>query len=91
GAFDVHGTISASSKGPDWSRFTATFDNLHSFVVPAFELRDLNLINNDSAVALDNVVMFAVPEPRGPGLAAWGAGMLVGFSRLRAREGVETV
>jgi hypothetical protein len=81
GAFDVQGTIGPSSKGVDWSRFTAVFDNLHSHVVPAFELRDLNLINDDSAVALDNVVLFVVPEPACPTLAAFGSGMLLGLRR----------
>jgi len=83
GAFNVHGTISGSSKGVDWSRFMGTFENLHSFVVPAFELRDFNLINDDSAVALDNITIFAIPEPQVPSLAAFGAGMTIGLTRRR--------
>jgi len=83
GAFNVHGTISESSKGADWSRFTGTFENLHSFVVPAFELRDFNLISDDSAVALDNITIFAIPEPQVPSLAAFGAGMTIGLTRRR--------
>jgi hypothetical protein len=61
GPFNVNGTIGPSSKGTDWSLFTLFFQNTNAFIVPAFELRDFNFINDDSAVAVDNVLL--VPEP----------------------------
>jgi hypothetical protein len=81
GAFNVQGTFSPSSKGADWMRFTAIFDNVHADIVPAFELRDLNLINDDSAVAIDIVILFPIPEPARGTLAAMGAGVLIGRRR----------
>jgi hypothetical protein len=62
GSANVTGSIGPSSKGANWSLFSLTFDNTHGFVVPAFDLRDLNLVNDDSAVALDNVTLVEVPE-----------------------------
>ena len=62
GPANVTGSIGPSSKGANWSFFTLTFDNTHGFIVPAFDLRDLNLVNNDSAVGLDNVTLSEVPE-----------------------------
>ena len=81
GPFNVNGTIGPSSKGTGWSLFATTFQNTHGFIVPAFELRDFNLINNDSAVAIDNVVM--VPEP-----GSWVliGGLLAGFVCTRRKR-----
>ncbi|HZJ16488.1 MAG TPA: immunoglobulin domain-containing protein, partial [Chthoniobacteraceae bacterium] len=62
GLANVTGSIGPSSKGANWSLFTLTFDNTHGFIVPAFDLRDLNLVNDDSAVALDNVKLTEIPE-----------------------------
>ena len=83
GSFNVNGSIGASTKGADWSLFRGSFVNTHAFVVPAFELRELNLINDDSAVALDNV--FLIPEGGALSFALIGGGFL-GLGRHRANE-----
>lgn len=83
GPFNVNGTIGPSSKGTGWSLFTLFFQNTNSFIAPAFELRDFNFLNNDSAVAIDNVLL--VPEP-----GAWllTSAALVGLTaRHRMRGG----
>ncbi len=61
GAFNVNGTLGASSKGADWVKFTLTFNSTHGFLVPVFDLRELNTTDNDSAVAIDNVVLNTAP------------------------------
>lgn len=84
GPFNVNGTIGASSKGAGWSLFTRSFENTHAFIVPAFELRDFNFINDDSAVAVDNVVM--VPEPGSWLLTSGTLAGLAGMHRMRRVE-----
>jgi len=84
GPFNVNGTLGVSSKGAGWSLFTRSFDNVHGFIVPAFELRDLNFVNNDSAVAIDNVVM--IPEAQSWLLGGGGLAALAGRHRMRRLE-----
>lgn len=64
GAFDVNGTVTASSKGGAWLHFEGTISVAHAFVVIAFELHDLNLVPGDSSVRIDNVsILGESPEP----------------------------
>ena len=69
GAFNVNGMLSASAKGAGWQRFTLTFNSVHSVLAPVFDLRDLNTIDNDSAVAFDNVDLETAPNITGPPLS----------------------
>ena len=78
GVFNNMGTIEMSMKGPDWLHFSATFENTHNYVIPVFELFDLNLVQDDSAVLVDNVRV--IPEPRSVTLVI--CGLLVYGSRL---------
>ena len=61
GLANVTGSVGPSSKGANWSLFSLTFDNTHGFIVPAFDLRDLNFVDNDSSVGLDNVALSEIP------------------------------
>jgi hypothetical protein len=59
GPFDVTGRITASPRGPNWSRFALTFHNKFNYAIPYFELYDQNFINNDSQVFVDDVSIIA--------------------------------
>jgi hypothetical protein len=63
GVFNNNGTLSASSKGAEWARFSMTFENTYAYVIPTFELFDFNFVDNDSQVRVDNVSVNPVPEP----------------------------
>lgn len=63
GVFDSFGGIGPSGKGSDWSRFSLNFHNSHAYVVPVFELLDMNFLDSDSRVLLDNVGITKTPEP----------------------------
>jgi hypothetical protein len=53
---NVHnGFIAQSSKGPDWYRFQINLDVSNNFVIPFFELLNLNNTRGDSSVRLDNI------------------------------------
>jgi hypothetical protein len=73
GAFNVIGTIGASTKGVDWLHFKLTFTTSFAVIVPAFDLRELNATDNDSAVAIDNVALNTAPhiatQPQSQGVA----------------------
>lgn len=72
-----------SPKGIGWIRYSLALP-VQPFVTVAFEFIDGNAIVGDSTVALDNVVLDAIPVPE-PGAAAL---LLMGFvfSRRRYRH-----
>jgi hypothetical protein len=80
------GTVSASSKGSDWFCFSMTFQNDYNYVIPAFELFDMNWINNDSLVLLDNVNINPVPEPATILLVGSGLLGLFGIRKKQFRK-----
>lgn len=84
GAFNVNGDITPSDKGPDWLHFSATFVNNYAYVIPVFEVNDLNLVAGDSEVLIDNVVI-AVPEARGVALLLVGMSLALGRRRRLRR------
>ena len=80
GASNVNGTIGASSAGEDWSHFTLTFLNGYNYIIPTFELFDLNFAGNDSQVLLDNIRLEHIPDtvliPEPAPLILMGLGLL---------------
>ena len=72
------GTVSESDKGEGWSHYVLNFSNNFEYVVPVFELFDLNLTGNDSSAAIDNVEISAYdfcpedPDKTSPGICGCG-------------------
>jgi hypothetical protein len=85
GAYNVHpaARIGSSTKGLGWWSFSLGFQSSHAFAIPAFDLRDLNIVRNDSAVAIDNVSIIQVPEPASCLLMAAGAVICGGMRRVK--------
>lgn len=83
GVFSSGGTITGSTLGPDWAHFSMTFENNYNYVIPTFELLDLNFVDNDSQVFLDNIILSPVPEPST--LVLLASGLLMGALRRRRR------
>jgi hypothetical protein len=83
GAFNVLGTLTASDKGPGWSRFSTDFTLNQAHVVIAFELAGINGTPDDSSVLIDNVLLAVVPEPSTWVLMAVAG---VGLAALRRRR-----
>jgi hypothetical protein len=52
-----------SPKGLSYLRVTMPFEVVSGFVVPLFEVNNLNFVTADSVAAVDNVSISAVPEP----------------------------
>ena len=96
----ANGTLSTSLKGAEWTHFSYTFLNDHKYVVPVFELTDLNFINvdldpelaeldivsPDSQVLIDNVSINPVPEPSTILLLATGLIGLGGVARKKLKK-----
>lgn len=57
-----NGQTGPSQLGSDWMHFSMQFDNSHQFIVPYFELINLNLLGGDSLMFLTNVEIEAVPS-----------------------------
>lgn len=89
GPYNVAGTIGGSVLGPQWTHVTYDFTNAYAYVVPVFELLDLNGIGADSNVRVDNVSITAqsaiVPEPATFTLLALGLAGTVVRTRKRSR------
>lgn len=77
------GAVAPSPLGGDWVRYTVTFENTYSYVVPAFELADIDGTAGNSEVRIDNVSI-VVPEPSTLLLAMAGLAVL---AVRRARRG----
>ena len=81
GGFTVHaGSIGPSPSGAQWTRHTLLFSSAFAYVVPAFELADIDGTKGNSQVLIDNVLI--VPEPATLALAALGLAALA-LRRLR--------
>jgi hypothetical protein len=77
------GPTSVSPLGEGWTRYWLGFDTTSSYVIPVFELFNLNGTAGDSTVQIDNV---GVPEPLSMVmLGCLGAGML-GARKIRRRK-----
>lgn len=84
GPDNVNGSLSSSPKGGQWTRFSSSFTNNYTYIVPTFEFFDLNSQANDSLVQVDNVVLI-IPEPPAWQLALAGLLSLWGLRALRRR------
>lgn len=73
------GSSGTSPLGDGWIRYTATFQNSFGYVVPVFELPDLDTTTGNSAVRIDNIVIVA--EPWSVGLLGLGLGLLAYIRR----------
>jgi len=71
GTYNLTGTISASDLGSEWSHYSVTLANSSTYIIPYFEVHDLNFQDADSSFQLDNFRL--VPEPSTLSLAAAGA------------------
>jgi len=91
GLLPSNGSGGSSPKGPDWTRWTLSFNNSYNFAIPTFETFDGNFLA-DSVVRIDNVSITAspaqVPSPSSLLLLLPG---LFGISvRLRRRTAQRT-
>jgi hypothetical protein len=79
GTFDVHpdAVIGPSGKGAGWSHFSISATAPMDWVIPSFELLNLNGQNDDSRFLIDNVSLTVVPEPATSLLLACGAAGLL--------------
>ncbi len=86
GLSNVHpdAMIAPSPVGSGFMRFTLSIFDHASNAAPAFDLFDLNFLNNDSVVLVDNVDLLVVPEPNSVLTAVSGA-ILVFILRKRQR------
>jgi hypothetical protein len=94
GFTQFQGTVGASPLGQDWSRYSLAFNHSAGFVIPLFELIDLNFAASpDSLVLLDNVLIEPViapptepiPEPATLALVALGMSGVYHLRSLRRR------
>ena len=66
-----------------WQHFSLNFENSYAYVIPTFELFDLNFINNDSEVLINKIsITENVPVPEPSALLLLGGGLL-GLSYIR--------
>jgi hypothetical protein len=64
---DPHtGFITQSSKGPDWLRFQLTLNTTNNFIIPFFELLNLNNTPGDSTTRIDNVSLILASDDKCP-------------------------
>ena len=93
GYFNVSGIVSPSSAGGEWQHFTLSFVSHHQYVVPTFELFNLDIAESSGSVALDNLRIGSiqpspvVPEPTTLMLLPSGIAILTAMSRLRCKVG----
>lgn len=85
--FDALGTTlqsgsTSSSSIAGWVHYQVAFSNSFSYLIPFFELIDLNGIAGDSTARLDNVSITAVPEPLTSTLVVSGI-LGLGFRRQK--------
>jgi len=76
-----------NSGNTGWQHFSMTFNNAYAYIIPTFELFDLNYFDNDSEVLIDNVRIESAPVPEPATLLLLGGGLLglLGITRLRTR------
>ncbi len=85
GVFENLGSIGVSAKGLDWSHMSLDFHNTYNYVIPGFELFDMNYIDNDSKVRIDNVSINVIPEPATLILTGFGILALFAISLRRKK------
>jgi len=83
GTYNSIGTIGAGDKGAEWLHFSATIPSLYPYVVPVFEVFDLNRQAADSLVLMDDVSI--TPEPSSLSIFLLGT-VLVSWLRLTSRR-----
>lgn len=85
GPFGVTGSFGASPLGGGWQRYSLDFVNSYGYVVPAFELFNLNTVTSDSTVHIDNVTLTprtsVIPEPSTFALCGVGLVSMLCFGR----------
>jgi hypothetical protein len=77
GVNTLNGALSPSSKGDGWQHFSLDFNNAYAYLIPVFELLDLNFEPGDSHVRVDNVVMTQAEIPEPSTLILLGSGLLL--------------
>jgi len=89
GVFNNFGMISPSLEGDDWLHFRMAFENTHAYVLPGFELIDLNDIDDDSQVQVANVCISQIPIPSALMLLGSGFIGIIGLLRRRAKTRID--
>lgn len=85
GAIGGDATVSASSLGTDWWHVSYTFETVHAYAIPTFELFDQNFVTGDSLVQITGGhIGPAIPEPRAD--LVFGVGILIVVGAVTARR-----
>ena len=75
-------SLDNNSGNTSWQHFSLNFENSYAYVIPTFELFDLNYTNNDSEVLINNIsITENVPVPEPSALLLLGGGLLGLFYR----------
>ncbi len=82
-------SMDSNSGNANWRHYSQTFENSYLYVLPTFELFDLNYVNNDSAVFINNInVSENNPVPAPTAILQLGSGLLglFCFRRLQRKK-----